>query len=311
MSENVLAIDIGGSKIITAIVDGTGCLVDSVKVVLPKTYDEKLLTEIILKSIGPLKKHKPVAVGVAIPGLANAEKGTWEYAPFSGVSDFPIVDIITKSTGLKCFIENDVNVCAIGEKFYGCCKDESDYVWVTVSNGVGGALYLSNDLYVGQGFNAGEIGHFYINSNSYVCGCGRRGCLETFSSGQGISREYYKRTGINLSAGEIADLVRNGDKTAELVFKRAGNALGKALSYVVNLLNVNKIILGGGVMESFDLIKPTLMQTLEKYTFVQANKNVMVEKTKLGYHAAVIGAAALVKKNLNGECKDYGTNKAN
>lgn len=299
MATNILAIDIGGSKISVGIMDELGKIIENYKSVLPKEYDQNYILDSIYGLIEPLMKYQPKAIGIAVPGLTDAKSGVWKYAPFSGVSEFRICDIISQKTGLPCFAENDVNVCAIGEKFYGCAKNDSNFLWITISNGVGGAIYINDQLYVGNKGNAGEIGHFFINSNSYVCGCGRVGCLETFASGQAITREYQRRTGKTISAKEIADLARKGDNDAKRTFNRAGNALGKAFSYCVNLLNVNKIVIGGGVSSSLDLIMPSIERKLKKHVFTQANETVIVERTALGYDAALIGAAALAQKNIN------------
>lgn len=298
MATNILAIDIGGSKISVGIMDELGKIIENYKSVLPKEYDQNYILDSIYGLIEPLMKHQPKAIGIAVPGLTDAKSGVWKYAPFSGVSEFRICDIISQKTGLPCFAENDVNVCAVGEKFYGCTKDDENFIWVTISNGVGGAIYLNGELFVGNSGNAGEIGHFYVNDKTYVCGCGRRGCLETFASGQAISREYQKRTGRIVTAKEISELARKGEKQALEVFNRAGSALGKAFSYCVNLLNINKIVVGGGVSSSLDLIMPSVEKTLKKHVFEQANDKLIVIQTALGYDAALIGAGALAQKNM-------------
>lgn len=295
---NVLSVDIGGSKVIVACVDEFGCIIKSEKQILPKHYDAKYLTDLICKMMIPFLDFNPVAVGIAVPGLTDSKTGEWKYAPFSGIESLPITDIISKHTGLPCFAENDVNICAIGEKDYGVCKSENDFLWVTVSNGVGGALFLNNELYTGKYGNAGEIGHFYVGDKSYVCGCGKKGCLETFASGQALRREYLRLTGENTSADIIAERAKNGEKIAVSVFKRAGTALGKSFGYAINLLNIDKIVIGGGVAQSLYLLMPYIKKAINKYVFYQANKNVVIERTGLGYYASIIGAAAFARRNI-------------
>lgn len=295
---NVISVDIGGSKIVVAVVSEDGKIIEKEKISLPPKYEQNFLVEKILKACFPLKKYNPVACGVAIPGLCDIDSGIWKFAPFSGVRDFEISKTLSKAINLPVFIDNDVNLCALGEKQFGICKDQSDFLWVTVSNGVGGALYLNDKLFKGQSGNAGEIGHFYVGDDSYVCGCGKKGCLETFSSGQAIQKEYFKRTNKDLTACQIAERVKEDD-IAKAVFERAGYSLGKSLSYVVNLLNVRKIVLGGGVMQSFDLILPSIQKGLKEHVFTQANENVDVEYTGLGYYATVIGAGALAHERYN------------
>ena len=214
MSENILSIDIGGSKTVIGIVDIQGNVVTSHKTLLPEKYDAEYLINHICSEAKRYTEYNPIAVGVTIPGLCDSEKGTWCYAPFSGISDFPISAMLKEKLGLEVYIENDVNACAVAEKKYGACKNDKSFLWVTVSNGIGGALYLEDKLYTGESGNAGEIGHFVVEENeARLCGCGRYGCLEAMASGKGIENEYASLTGKRLDAKSIAELAKNKTKS--------------------------------------------------------------------------------------------------
>ena len=297
-SELVLAIDIGGSKIVVALMNKTGELFNCEKYLLPKQYDAQFLTDFILKAVKPLLEQKPMAVGISVPGLTDSKTGTWKYAPFSGIAEFPIAKIISDATHLPAYAENDVNVCAIGERYYGICRDCDDFLWITVSNGVGGALFLNGRLYTGANGNAGEIGHITIKERGAVCDCGKRGCLEAIASGRAIARNYFEKTGERLSGQEIAVLAKGGDKTARSVFDCAGSALGKAIACSVNLLNFKKAIIGGGVADSFELLAPAMQKALDANRFKWAGERLIPQKTGLGYYASVIGAGTLAWKGL-------------
>lgn len=302
MSENILSVDIGGSKIVVGIVNSEGSILCSQKIALPPRYDTDFLIREILNAAKDYAAYNPIAVGATVPGLADVKNGIWKYAPFSGISDFPIAEILSVSLGLKVFIENDVNACAVGEKVYGRCKCDASFIWLTVSNGIGGAVYLNNSLYSGDSGNAGEIGHFIVDEKSdAICGCGRAGCLEALASGKGIERTFSKLSRKKLTAKEIALLAKEGDKAALEAYETAGSYLGKALSYCINLLNIQKIIIGGGVSESFDLLEAPINAAIEKYVFKQANSQPKILKTGLGYYAALIGAAAVSQINLRRE----------
>ena len=300
MSENILSIDIGGSKTVIGIVDIQGNVVVSHKTLLPEKYDAEYLIDHILSEAKRYTEYNPIAVGVTIPGLCDSEKGTWCYAPFSGISDFPISALLKEKFGLEVYIENDVNACAVAEKRYGACKYDKSFLWVTVSNGIGGALYLEDKLYTGESGNAGEIGHFVVEENeARLCGCGRYGCLEAMASGKGIENEYASVAGKRLDAKSIAELAKTEDAASMEAYNKAGRYIGKALSYSINLLNIKKVVLGGGVSQDFELLREGIDASLDKYSFKQANKNITVEKTKLGYNAALVGAAAVAINKIS------------
>ncbi|MDR0870906.1 MAG: ROK family protein [Planctomycetaceae bacterium] len=300
-----LALDIGGSKLIAAAVDVFGDRIElgmpAFRKLEPSCTKEQLLTLIdeVVVGIQPVEFEN---IGVTIPGLADPERGLWVYACFSGISDFPIAAVLSERYHKPVFIENDVNACALAEKKFGVCKTLNDFLWVTVSNGVGGGLILNGNLYSGHFGSAAEIGHFGVVTNeesAFQCGCGNRGCLEAQAAGPGIVRRY-KQTlpdaPPDITAKEIIELARCGSKTALSVVETAGTLLGIAASYAVNLLNLEAVVFGGGVMQSFDVFQPFIEKAFNKHLFQSANPSVQILQTGLGYNAALAGAAAIVKK---------------
>ncbi len=242
-------------------------------------------------------------VGIAVPGLADKDDGVLIYAPFSGIRDFKIGDILTKKLKIPVFIENDANACAHAEMMYGACKGIDDFMWITVSNGIGGALVLDGEVYEGSNGGAGEIGHIKVVKDGYRCGCGNRGCLEAHAAGPAIVRRYMEKShddSIEITAKEIAELAKCGDTLALDIYKETGFYLGKAISYAVNLLNPDKIILGGGISMDIDLFLPEIKEVIKNATFRDSNKNLRIEKTALSYDSALIGAAAIAKLRIGG-----------
>ena len=294
MSNEILAIDAGGSKIVAGTADGEGNILCSEKTPLPDGYDADGMIAAIIAAARKFLDRGPRACGIAIPGLADPARGIWKYSPFSQIADLPVARIVSDAVGLPVFIENDVNACALAERRFGACRDADSFMWVTLSNGVGGAIYLNGRLYNGETGNAGEIGHFIVEENGgFRCGCGRHGCLEAMASGRGISNAYLRDTGESRTAAEIADLARAGDAAARKAFDEAGGYVGKALSYCVNLLNIKTVVIGGGVSESFDLLEEPIRSALAARVFSQATSGVEVRRTALGYYAALVGAAAI------------------
>lgn len=291
---NILALDIGGSKIAAGIVDvdGDGKVLYAEKEQLPAgTTAGSLLVVIKDKCDKISERYTFEKIGVTIPGLADAKNGIWVYAPFSGINNFPIAEKISGMYGKQVYIENDVNACAVGEKRFGCCKGTDDFIWITISNGIGGSIFANGSLYTGHSGNAGEIGHIkVIDGDEFKCGCGDYGCVEAVAAGPGIKKRY----GGTLTAEQIASEACNGNAAAIDVMYDTGYYIGKALSSAINMLNPEMAVFGGGVSQSFDLIEPGIKDALSRYMFKAANKNIKLAKTALDYNAALIGAAAIV-----------------
>ena len=292
---NILGIDIGGSKVVAGIIDSGGNVLHFEKQSLPGVIDADFLTGVIKNMCDKIaEKYSFEKIGITIPGLADTETGIWVYAPFSGISNFPISDKIGGIYKKPVYIENDVNACAVAEKYFGCCKDTDDFIWITVSNGIGGSVFVNGGLYTGYSGNAGEFGHINVieNDNKFLCGCGNYGCAEAVAAGPGIMKRY----GGTLNAEQIAAEARNGNIAARDVFYDTGHYIGKALAAAVNMLNPEMAVFGGGVSQSFDLIEQGIKDALAKYMFKAANKDIKIMRTALSYNAALIGAAAIAIK---------------
>ena len=293
---NILGIDIGGSKIVTGIINADGDVLYSEKETLPAGTNAESLTKVIKNMCDKIsEKYEFDKIGITIPGLADTKNGIWIYAPFSGISNFAIADKIGGIYGKPVYIENDVNACAVAEKYFGCCKNVDDFVWITVSNGIGGSVFTNGSLYTGYSGNAGEFGHIHVlDDPDFKCGCGNYGCVEAVAAGPGISKRY----GGTLTAEQIAAEARNGNKSARDVMYDTGHYIGKALSAGINVLNPEMAVFGGGVSQSFDLFEQGIKDALNKYMFQAANKNIKIVQTALSYNAALVGAAAIaIKQN--------------
>ena len=301
---DILALDIGGSKLMAAIVSLSQDRIDIGRISyrsLGERYTADDLIAILDDAISDLGTFPFERIGVTIPGLADPKTGMWLYASYSGIRDFPIADILSSRYGNRpVSIDNDVNACALAEKMFGICRDVDNYLWLTVSNGIGGGLVLNGMPYPGYFGNAAEVGHFrVVEQDAFQCGCGNFGCLEAEAAGPGIVRRYRKLLQTNgledkpITAREVVEKAKTGDRIAQEVVDTTGMLIGKALSYVANLLNLQMIVLGGGVMQSFDQFFPSLDRSFRANLFRDANPSVRIEKSALGYNAALIGAATL------------------
>ena len=289
---NILAIDIGGSKILSGLVNSSGDVLEEKKTLLDKPDEASLLADILSLCDSFLSNSKISSIGLSIPGLVDVKNGVWLEAVFSKVRNFPIGTILTEKYKLPVFLENDGNNSALGEKYFGHAKDCDDFIWLTVSNGCGAGIILDGKLFTGPGGNAGELGHICVTDEDFTCPCGNKGCLEASAAGPGISHRYKLLSGEDISAKEIAVRARSGDENAVSVLKKTGEYLGTAIAAAVNVINVPLVVVGGGISMNYDLFIEELEKSVRKKIYFTANKNLLIKRTKLGYQASLIGAAA-------------------
>ncbi|MDO5552953.1 MAG: ROK family protein [Planctomycetia bacterium] len=315
-AQKYLAIDIGGSKIMTAIasVSSKGnrreaALSAVAKESLARDAGEQgildTLERLVLQSFAETGTSwlDIAAIGVTIPGVARADDCFWVYAPFSGIGNFPIGQILRAKYNRPVYGQNDVNACAWAEHLFGVCQDVQDFLWITISNGIGGGLVLNGQVFPGATGGAAEIGHFQVVPNGALCGCGRRGCLEAEAAGPAIARRcrelLAQESNYNfpvppdqINAALIADAARGGNPIALETYRQTGHLLGHACALAANLINPAKIVFGGGVIGAFDLFRPQLEKTFFDEVFLSVNRHVTLEATGLGYEAGLLGALA-------------------
>lgn len=291
--KKLIAIDVGVSKVIVGLVEEDG----TVKKALSKEYDcpytKQQLVSDIKELAGSFRNTGVEAAGIVVPGLADNIKGIWLSSPFVGITNWSITKDLGEFLGIPTFIENDVNSLALAERCIGAAKGLENFMWITLSTGVGGAVFLDGRLLHGKRFGVGEIGHIVIEENGLTCSCGNRGCLETACSGRAVSKYYKMLTGRNADAKTIAILARQGDMDALETYDRVGKSLGKAVAYAVNLLNIDTVILGGGVSRDCDLFIETAEKEIPHRVLKAANPRVSIIPTRLGYYATLKGAAAV------------------
>ena len=306
--KNVLAIDIGGSKYIVGIMREDGSLL-----VYEKYLWDTLTPECVFGSIEKSSKallakypqYKCEAVGATIPGLADPVNGIWVEACFSGIKNLPIAGMLENALDLKAYIDNDTNACTVGEKMYGHAKNISDFVYFTVSNGCGGAIFANNRRYYGGLGNAGEVGHCVVVENGRQCNCSSKGCFEAHASGRAIGQNYIELGGCLIAgniptAKQVDVLARGDDKIATAAYDLEGYYIGKVAAMVANIVNPQMIIIGGGVSMGYDLFEKSLLKTVEEQTYRFANRGLRILKTALGYEGALVSAGALAFNGKTG-----------
>lgn len=308
-----IALDIGGTKTIAALTDENGKILVQQRFSTSSIPCESHLDVCISVIRELMNERKLVAcdihgIGVTLPGIVDADHGILIYAPFEKWENVPVAAYLEQSLGIpyiRC--ENDVNACAIGELKFGLGSKYSDFVWITVSTGVGGASVSGGKLIRGAEGFAGELGHLKVEyDHPVLCPCGQYGCLEAHGSGTAFNRlasqlaERDLDFASSLSAkglkpdGKGCDvLAYAGNLKALQIHNEIGTYIGRGISYCINVLNPQAVILGGGVSASLELLRPSIQAAIKDCAF-QKMQNVDILCTPLGYEAALRGAAALV-----------------
>ena len=254
------------------------------------------------------------AVGVGLPGLVSPETGRVIIS-----SDLPSAmrgDLraeIQKATGLPVTLENDANAGAVGEYAAGAGRGSRNMFYVTIGTGIGGAIIIDGRLWRGASGFAGEFGHITIDPEGVVCTCGNVGCLETVASAPNIVRRTRERlmrdstsslSRLGLSkdftAADIAHEARGGDDFAALMIERTGRSIGTAIASVINLLNPERVVLGGGVMDAGSLILEPIIREAGRRSFQPNFESTQIVAATLGPDAVPIGAALLARDAQGG-----------
>jgi glucokinase len=249
------------------------------------------------------------AVGIAIPGLVNRQTDR-----VIASRDFPATvrenlhAEFMQATGLRVELENDANAAAYGEYKIGAGRGSRDLFYITIGEGIGGAIILDGKLWTGASGFAGEVGHITIDTEGAECECGNTGCLETVASAPNIVRRANERLyrdstsslsklamNKNFTANDMAREAKEGDDFSLMMIERTGKYIGTGVASIINLLNIERIVLGGGVMQAGELILQPIIQEAKRRAFQPCFEATQIVLAALGPDAATIGAAMLAR----------------
>ena len=245
------------------------------------------------------KEINIVAGGVTIPELANPNQGLWVSTEFMGIMNYSIAESLEKEFKFPFYNENDGNAYALAERHFGAGKDCDDFLYITISNGVGGGLFLNGTLYKGAFGNAREIGQIVVVENGRISGDGTKGTLEIYAATTGLVKNYIEAGGKALINGQqvdgklIAAQALAGDLAACKAFELEGYYFGKAIALIHNVLDVRKVIIGGGISLAFSLFETNMIKIVEAHTYKRDYTSLEIVPTPLGYEGAFYGAATL------------------
>ncbi|MBN2417250.1 ROK family protein [bacterium] len=299
MKEHVIGIDLGGTKVEACLMDGSRTLLERRRVFSEPGKGIDAVIDTIVGLVQTVAGGTPVgAVGMGTPGTFDAEKNILFGSPHTPVYETPgFIARTGERLGVPVVVENDANCLALAE-FYETCAGTFRYVMaVILGTGMGCGLMLDNRLYRGPRGGAGEIGHTSIDINGRLCTCGRRGCAEAYLSGPCISSRYREMTGLDLAAADIGKRYDAGDAAAAALLDESCRMLGEVLANAVNMLDLEAVILGGGV-SNLPVWYEKTPAYMRKSFFGPPRNEVPILKAQLGDSAGVFGAAYLALREL-------------
>ena len=324
MSENgddlILGIDLGGSKILTAVVKSEGEVLSSNESTTRATEGQDIVIQSIVDSAYSAMKQASCtiseisAIGIGAPGISNPEAGILFTSPnLPGWRNVLLRDIIQNKLDKKAFLINDANAAALGELYFGVARNIHNFIYVTLSTGIGGGIVIDGKIFTGAIGTAGEIGHMTIDDNGPICNCGNKGCWETLASGTALAREAKRRikegakTSIlkytegdleKVTAPIIHSAAEQGDKLARDLIARTGYYVGVGIANLINIFNPELIVVGGGLSNIGDmLLKPAFKEAADR-SYKEAFQAVRLVPAGLGRNSGVLGAAAFALKEM-------------
>lgn len=306
-----IGVDIGGTNLRFALVDGGGAILarERCPTEIHRGWDSflyHLVGGISRMRVRGGKLGREIrGVGIGIPGLIARTGYVVSSVNLQPIEGINLREAVNQATGLPVVTVNDANASAFGEKQFGAGRSFSSMLLLTLGTGVGSGLILDGRLWVGADGLAAEFGHVTVEPDGIHCLCGNRGCLEQYASANslvaaaraaldggagGALREIPRD---RLTAEGIAGAARTGDALACSLFGKAGRYLGIAGAAIVNLLNLEAIILAGGMSESFDLLAEPMRREVDSRAFEVPARTVRIVRGELGDDAGILGAAAL------------------
>ncbi len=309
----VCAVDLGGTNLRAANVDRDGRIHERFKLPTPKTNNAQDVVEAIAAAVirceaqASIRDAYVYSLSIAVPGSIQVDTGVIVNAPnLPAVVNFKLSEALTTKLQRSVLIENDANAAAIGEMWQGAARGCRTIVCLTLGTGVGSGIILNGELWRGIDGTAGEIGHTSVEPFGGVqCKCGNFGCLEVYASATAIVRmtreglSHHPQSVLNampevdLSAKEVSRAANEGDAFALEIFRKMGTYLGVAIANVVNTLNPEMIVIGGGVAAAFDLFADIAHSEMMKRAFPVPARRCRIVKAECGDDAGLLGAACL------------------
>ena len=303
----VVGVDLGGTKIYTALVDLEGNIVKEKTVETLAQEGKKAVMGRIVDTINYVidgtDKDLIKSIGIGSPGPLDVKNGIIIENSNLPFKNFAIVKTIKETYDLPTYLDNDANVATLGEFMFGAGKGTENMVFITASTGIGGGAVLNGKLFRGATGNALEVGHMTVSTEGPRCGCGNVGCAEALGSGTAIGKRAKEavlsnvKTSLknydNVTSKEVFKEAANGDRVAKKILNTSLTYLGIAVANTITNFDPEKVVVGGGVVNGGDIVIDTIKNVVEERCMAAFVENCTIEKAVLGGKAGVLGAAAL------------------
>ncbi|MBU0633619.1 MAG: ROK family protein [Candidatus Omnitrophica bacterium] len=313
-----IGVDFGGTYVKLALVrfeEEAGYKIEGYSFFPTKEYSREALIEqlviriIKLKAKSTFKNHHVRGIGIGVPGRVDFNRGmVFDLTNVPGWKNVCLREILEKKIKLPVYVDNDANLMALAESKFGAARGYKNCVCVTMGTGIGGGIILGGRIYRGKNFAAGEVGHISINENGPICACGSKGCAERFVGSRYILEEAIKRLKrgakssveeklhgrySNLTLEMLSRAARKKDAFSIILWQEVGKHVGVLLASVVNLLNPEVIVIGGGVANAGNLLLDPIRKVVKERAFSVSSRELKIVSSKCKEKAGIIGGAAL------------------
>lgn len=301
--KQMIGIDIGGTTIKIALIDILGNIQKKWEIPTNIADNGKNIPQDVVNTIrktlfaNDTEDLNIVGIGIGVPGPISPDGQFVVRAVNLGWSEMPLKSVIEKELDIPVVLLNDANAAALGEMWKGAARGKLNLVFVTLGTGVGGGIIVDSKVINGVHSSGGEVGHIPVTSNEQrLCGCGNINCLETFSSANGLvktMKNILKEAGVNrgdFSTVDIFKWINEGDLFAKTALDSTVNYLGQALAGIMNTIDAEEIVIGGGLSEAGDALLIPLKKKISQHIFPQIRNNYTVSKAQLGNDAGIYGA---------------------
>lgn len=304
-----VGLDIGGTYLKGAVVNPSGKVEDRLHEPVRKESLEALIEQLVRAISGLAGKDGARAVGIGIPGIVEQETSRVRVAPNVAVlNGHALGEDLAKRVGMPCYLENDANAAALAEAWRGAGRGSQNQLFVSLGTGIGAGLILNGRIWAGVSGYAGEIGHVQIDPEGLPCGCGSRGCLETIAGIGGwirraeaaIASRASSLRGQTLEPATIVAAARDGDAVALEVVDDSVRALGMGLGAALNLLNLDRVVVGGGVAAAGPFLLDRVVAEVKRRVFPPVFEACRFSLAELSGDAGVVGAARVAIVGLSG-----------
>ena len=316
--ECLIGVDLGGTKILAGVFTSSLKCLGKAKISTKATRGPEAVIERVARCVRDaidecdLSPKQIRGIGIGAPGAVNTEDGKVIFAPNLQWEDIPLKRLLEKELQVPVFLENDCNLCTLGVYEAELNSKPRHALGIFLGTGIGGGLIIDGQLYSGFNRTAGEIGHMVIEVGGPKCGCGNRGCFEALAGRAALFRRIESDVkagqktiltdmlGPNLDdlrSGDLRKAIRKGDKYIEKIVEEAAEYTGIAVANLINILNPQVVVLGGGVIDALeDEMMAIIVETAMDYAMAGTTKGIEIIPSKLGDDAGITGGAVLARQ---------------